>query len=338
MFTSSDVSVIIPSYNSRKTIGACLDSILSQEEAPREVIVVDSSADGAGDFVARCYPGVRVHRLNQRTFPGPARNYGASIAGGSIVAFIDADCIAAYDWVRRVARRHSEGHQVVGGAIEVGNPGNLVAWAGHLGEFREFLPVGEGRSMLHVPTCNLSYRRPLFSKYGGFPNAYYPQEDLLFNYMLNRRGLSVWFDPEMRVRHFCREDLRGFLSHQHRIGRVTRCTLRRLHRQGEAMPGSGIARRGWLAWLLSPALGALKFLRTARVLSAYPYAQPPSRPGLFFLLLLGSIWWARGFASGARTGLSGVRGWNDPDEPIFARMIPVGDKDKVASLSEKAGR
>jgi hypothetical protein len=34
-------------------------------------------------------------------------------------------------------------------------------------------------------------------------------------------------------------------------------------------------------------------------------------------LLLGSIWWARGFAAGARTGLSGIRGVIDPEENIF---------------------
>jgi glycosyltransferase involved in cell wall biosynthesis len=330
MFTPQDISVVIPSYNSKKFIGVCLNSLLNQEEPPLEIILIDSSSDGTPQLVKQKYPSVRVHHLRHQTFPGPARNFGASIAKGAIIAFIDADCIAAPDWVKLMAAFHSAGHLIVGGAIEVGNTNSPVAWAGHMGEFREFLPIGEGRSILHVPTCNLSYRKWLFSKHGGFPNAYYPQEDLLFNYMLNRNGIKIWFEPSIRIRHFCREDLRGYLSHQHRIGRVTRCTLRRID-----MQGSSIAKRAWLAWLLSPILGMIKFFRTSLILSnTYP-GEIKRQPGLLFLLMLGSIWWSRGFASGARTGLSGIRGWTDPDEPIFARIMAVGREEVVSTASEK---
>jgi glycosyltransferase involved in cell wall biosynthesis len=332
MFKPSDVSVVIPSYNSRKTICACLDSLLTQVEAPGEIIIVDSSQDGTHELIAREYSQVRMHHFKRQTFPGPARNYGATLASGAIIAFIDSDCIAQPDWVKRIADLHSEGHLVAGGAIEVGNPDSAIAWAGQLGEFREFLPTGEGRHVLHIPTCNISYRRMLFTKHGGFPNAYYPQEDLLFNYVLSQHGVKVWFDPDLRIRHFSREDLRGYLSHQHRIGRVTRCTLRRIE-----MPGSEIAKRAWLAWLLAPVLTMIKVNRTARVFFGTFKGDAKQKPALLLLLLLGSIWWGRGFASGARTGLSGVRGWNDPDEPIFELISVKHKEETVAALTKKAG-
>ena len=315
MYTASNVSVVIPSYNSSKTIEACLESQMSQDSTPLEVIVVDSSSDDTPDIIRQRFPSVRLHRVEGRAFPGPARNMGASLARGDILAFLDADCIAAPDWAQRIAAGHAEGHWVVGGAIEVGNPASAVAWAGHLGEFREFLPVGKPRRVLHVPTCNLSYRASLFGEWGGFPSAYYPQEDLLFNYMLNRQGIEVWFDPAIRVRHFCRESLRGYLSHQHRIGRVTQCAL-----QWMDMPGASIARRKWLAWLASPALGAVKFTRTTAAFLASFSDKALRHPSVLVLIMLGTVWWARGFAAGARTGLSGIRGWTDLDEPIFAML------------------
>jgi glycosyltransferase involved in cell wall biosynthesis len=323
MFNTSDVSVVIPSYNSRNTIMACLNSLMKQEAAPLEIIVVDSSTDDTAQIINRCFPTVKVRSIKQRIFPGPARNRGASMARGAIIAYIDADCVADPDWVRQIAAVHNEGHLVVGGAILVGNPSSRVAWAGHLGEFREFLPTGEPRPMIHIPTCNLSYRRILFETFGGFPDAYYPQEDLLFNYLLNQRDIQIWFDPAIRVRHFCREKLNEYLSHQHRIGRVTRSTLRRIN-----MPGSSIARRGWLAWLASPLLGLIKFLRTAAIFSSQYPREAFQRPILFLLLFLGSIWWARGFAAGAQKGLSGIRGWNDPDEPIFTILMASGEASK----------
>lgn len=313
MFKASDVSVIIPSFNSSKTIVACLESLMAQTAAPYEIIVVDSSTDDTPNIIRKLFPKVYVKHVDQQMFPGPARNLGVELAEGLIIAFIDADCIAAPDWVQRIAETHDNRHLVVGGSVEVGNPSNLVAWAGQMFEFREFLSSEPARYVTHIPTCNLSYRRALLSIYGGFPNAYYPQEDLLFNYMLTQAGVQVWFDPQISVRHFCREGLREFLSHQHRIGRVTRCTLQRI-----PMSGASVARRGKLAWLSSPALGLLKFWRNCKsFVKAYPRAAL-RRPGIFVLLFFGSIWWARGFAASVTTGLKGIRGWGDPNEPIFA--------------------
>lgn len=312
MFTTNDFSVIIPCYNSKQTILACLESLYHQDEAPGEIILVDSSEDDTIEMVLQHYPEVRWFRFPHRAFPGPARNKGVEMAKGEIIAFIDADCIAAPDWTARIAAQHAAGHQIVGGAVELGNPNSALAWAGYLIEFREFLPMGPAHPVMHVPTCNISYRRNLIEEYGGFPNAYYPQEDLLFNHLLYRNGFAVWFDPMIRVKHFCRDSLRGYLSHQHRIGRVTRVTLSRTQ-----MQGSAISRRPWLAWLAAPGLGIFKYLRTITALFSYAPWIVVERPALLLLLLIGSIWWARGFAAGALTGLSGIRGVIDPEENIF---------------------
>jgi glycosyltransferase involved in cell wall biosynthesis len=315
MFTADDLSVVIPCYNSKSTILACLESLYRQSEAPGEVILVDSSGDDTLDIVAEHYPEVRRFRFSCRMFPGPARNRGVELAKGQVIAFIDADCIAAPDWIARIAAQHAAGHQIVGGAVDLGNPDNALSWAGHLMEFREFLPQGSAHPVTHVPTCNISYRRNLIEAYGGFPDSYYPQEDLLFNHLLNRNGFDIWFDPAIRVKHFCRDSLIGYLSHQHRIGRVTRVTLSRTQ-----MHGSAISRRPWLAWLAAPGLGLLKYLRTTAAFLGFAREDLLKHPGLPLVLLLGSVWWARGFAAGALTGLSGIRGVIDPEENIFIIM------------------
>lgn len=312
MFSAGDVSVVIPSYNSHSTIERCLNSIQQQEEAPGEIILADSSSDHTLSLVRELFPTVKVHHFPHRVFPGPARNRGAEMARGAIIAFIDSDCVAQADWVKRIAQEHSAGHDIVGGAIEVGYPENVIAWAGHLSEFRDYLPFGEARTIWHIPTCNISYRRSLFQQFGGFPNSYYPQEDLLFNYLLTKNGHQIWFDPHLRVKHYCRSSLRGYLSHQHRFGRVTRVTLSRL-----SLEGSSIARQRQLAVIAAPALGALKMLRNSLTLiRTYPRLAL-TRPTLFALLGLGAVWWARGFIAGALTGLSGQRGVVDPEEDIF---------------------
>ncbi|MCP4592641.1 MAG: glycosyltransferase, partial [bacterium] len=221
------VTVLIPSYNSAHTIRATLSSLLAQNfDEPYEIIVVDSSPDETPHIITAEFPTVRLIHLDRQTDPGTARNLGLLQAAGEIIACIDADCIAPPDWLGCMVAAQREGHQVVGGTIENGNPESIIAWAGYLGEFREWLPVGQARLVNHVPTCNISYRRSIFVRFGGFPTKFYPQEDLLFHWRLSQSGVPVWFDPDIRVRHVHRSTWRAYNRHLRRIGRITARVLK----------------------------------------------------------------------------------------------------------------
>src|SRR2546430_17577638 len=71
------VSVIVPCYNSERTIRPCLTAIVGQRTAvPFDVIVVDSSLDQTPLIVKQEFPTVRLIHLESRTFAGAARNIG----------------------------------------------------------------------------------------------------------------------------------------------------------------------------------------------------------------------------------------------------------------------
>ena len=298
MFSAADISVVIPSYNAEATIRACLDGLRGQQEAPFEVILVDSSGDSTPEIVRTDYPWVRLLRLERKTPPGPARNAGARLASRPILAFLDADCVPPPGWAGAIAVRHSQGHRAVGGGIQVAEPDNAYAWAGHMMEFREFSPAGEPRLLEHVPSCNISYRHDLFLSAGGFPEEYYPQEDLLFDARLSRQGVKIFFDPGNSVWHFCRGTLRSYLAHQRRIGRVTFHTLRLLPGL-QRLAASSRA----LALFAAPVLGLVKATRTAGIfLRQYPLVFA-RRPRILALIYLGAAWWASGYLSGAMEGV-----------------------------------
>src|ERR1700722_10096232 len=92
------LSVVIVSYNSDKTIEACLRSLESQTIQPAQIIVVDSGKDGAADIVARMFPRVQLLRSEHRMYPGDARNVGVRHATGDLVEFLDSACIADSNW------------------------------------------------------------------------------------------------------------------------------------------------------------------------------------------------------------------------------------------------
>lgn len=85
------VSVILPAYNARAYIAQAVASVLTQDYANLELLVVD---DGSTDGTAE-HPALQDERIRilQQTNAGPAaaRNLGLAQAKGDLIAFIDAD-------------------------------------------------------------------------------------------------------------------------------------------------------------------------------------------------------------------------------------------------------
>jgi len=289
------ITVLVPSYNAARTIRGTLLALLAQDlDESYEIIVVDSSSDETPQIIASEFPSVRLIHLDEQTDPGTARNLGIGQARGQVIACIDADCVAPTDWLRAMMTAQRAGHRVVGGPIENGNPESLLAWAGYLSEFREWLPVGKAHLVTHIPTCNISYHRSVFEAFGGFPTEFYPQEDLLFHWWLSHHGVPIWFEPTVCVRHVHRSIWRSYVRHLRRIGRITARVLRLTGEEG-----AFLARSPVLASLTVPILPLIKWLRTLDVfmnqqphlLRRHPLALAP--------LLVGLYVWSLGFAEGA---------------------------------------
>lgn len=295
-------SVVIPSYNSAATIVPCLQTVTQQDfEEPHEIIVVDSSMDATPDLIRTHFPQVTLMHLPARTEPGTARNIGIQRAQGELLCFIDSDCLARPDWLRRMAEAHQSDYAAVGGSIANGNPASWIGWAGYFAEFREFFPYRPRQCMPNIPTCNISYKRRVFTQYGNFTNLmpdwiafkHPQQEDLVFNSKLGAQGEKILFDPAIQVAHINMPTVRRFLSHQYRLGRNTSYLLRQF-----PLDGSWIARSRCLTVLAAPLLPCVKFANTFRVAALskeYRRRFWLTAP----LLLLGLLCWDVGFVRGA---------------------------------------
>ncbi len=87
-------SVIIPVYNSEKTIKRCIESITSQERTDVEIIIInDGSTDMSENFCKNLQNEynniVYIHKENSGV--SSARNSGLSVARGKYVMFVDSD-------------------------------------------------------------------------------------------------------------------------------------------------------------------------------------------------------------------------------------------------------
>jgi len=151
------ISVIVPVCNGRQTIVSCLESLLAQEypQDRYEIIIVDNnSSDGTVEIV-KTYPVQLLVERKQSAHA--ARNTGIQHAGGELIAFTDADCIAESRWLSELVRPFVEEDTVgVAGRIAPFPSRSLVA---------EFLSCTmrhinfDTDEPLAVPTGNVAYRR-----------------------------------------------------------------------------------------------------------------------------------------------------------------------------------
>lgn len=289
------ISIIIPSYNSENTVEGCLRSLRMQSyRGEYEIILVDSSCDRTPEIVSENFPEVELIHLEKKTDPGTARNIGIKEAKGDVLALIDSDCIAAHDWLEKIETAHRSPHGAIGGVVKFGNQkDNPVAWAGYIAEFREFLPEQPKREVIHIPTCNISYKSRIFCKFGFFQGEYYPQEDLVFNYNLRKNGERILMDPAIQVFHIHRSGLKEFLNHQKKIGTITSKVLKVIQSEG-----SFIARNPNLAPFLIPLLPMVKFSRTVLVFLRFQPESITKRPLVLLLFALGLVYWVIGFTRG----------------------------------------
>jgi len=109
------VSIVVAAYGRREKTLACVRSILAQDVAAAGgpmrlaielVFVDDGSPDGTADAVEavvdRAPFATQVLRNARNLGANASRNRGVRAARGELIAFLDSDCIADADWIRRL--------------------------------------------------------------------------------------------------------------------------------------------------------------------------------------------------------------------------------------------
>lgn len=214
------LSVIIPSYNSRRTIALCLDALIPQLNESSELLVVDSSGDGTGRFLRERYPSIGLETISGRVNAAFARNYGVARTRGTILVFIDSDVIVPPQWlsiVRSLLPR-LESAAGIGSAIRPHGVFGAVGGALHLIQFSEFLRPSQAGGW-NCPSCALVVSRERFVRTGGFPKEFDMAEDLIFSWSASSAGKSRFvFPDDLWVEHINRESTDYFHSHLEELG------------------------------------------------------------------------------------------------------------------------
>jgi glycosyltransferase involved in cell wall biosynthesis len=82
------VSVVVPTYNSERTLSECLKSVCNQSYPYREAIVVDNFSRDNTVNIAKGFGAIIIQR---RCNPAAARNTGVASSTGQYILFLDSD-------------------------------------------------------------------------------------------------------------------------------------------------------------------------------------------------------------------------------------------------------
>lgn len=96
------ISLVIVSYNGRKYLGPCLESLFNQSYPMDqvEVILVDNgSRDGTGKWIKEAYPQVKLVQARRNMGFAKGCNEGARLSVGKYIGFLNQDTVVHRNWL-----------------------------------------------------------------------------------------------------------------------------------------------------------------------------------------------------------------------------------------------
>jgi len=220
-----EVSIIIPVMNRAEELRRCLKSLLllNYPEEKLQIIVVDDGSSDDSPAVARAFGAMLVSSGGTARGPAAARNVGAAMAAGEILAFIDSDCTASSAWLAELLPTFADTKIVAVGGLVDGMCRESVV--DHYENVMSSLSLGgreltgaSGDDTFYLPSCNLLVRRAAFLAAGGFNDAMHVGEDVDLTWRLRDSGWTIAYLPLGKIYHEHRSSIRSFMSRRFDYG------------------------------------------------------------------------------------------------------------------------
>ena len=189
------ISFVLPMKNEEKYIGRCIDSIndlIVEPDNKIEVIVVDHCSNDRSAEIAR-EKGAKVIKKVGGTISS-VRNFGAKMAIGHYLAFIDSDCELPKEWLKIGLNALLKTKVAAVGSGYVGEDRNIIE-KGWLFE-RDY-----NTKINFIPSGNFLIRKNVFNEIGGFDDKLKTCEDSDICKRVQKRGYVIYSLSGMKSRH-----------------------------------------------------------------------------------------------------------------------------------------
>src|SRR5271157_5335582 len=225
-----DLTIIIPSYNTRDLLRNCIQSIYQHTKGITfEIICLDdNSADGSADMVAGSFPEVILVRNAVNQFYAKNNNLGMRMSRARYACLLNSDTMLIDNAFQALIRFMDEHPEAAVCSPKLLNPDRSVqhhirSFAG-LGTFflqtlnwHKLFPqsrlmnryyntdfdYSKAQQVESVGTSVYIIRRSTWEQAGMLDERFrWAMPDLAYNYMLNQKGYKLYYTPCAEVVHF----------------------------------------------------------------------------------------------------------------------------------------
>lgn len=228
-------SIIIPVFNRPGEVDELLGSLVAQQMADFEVVIVEDGSENDCRAVCDRYAG----RLDIKYFmkpnsgPGRSRNYGAEHAGGEYLIVLDSDVVLPQGYLQAVDNELQREPADAFGGPDAAHPSFTPIQKAISYSMTSFFTTGGirgGKKKLdkfYPRSFNMGIRRDVYMRLGGFSGMRFG-EDIDFSYRIVEAGCSCRLFPEAWVWHKRRTGLRKFFRQVYNSG-IARINLEKRH-------------------------------------------------------------------------------------------------------------
>ena len=243
--SSPKLSIIIPTYNRPDRLSKCLSALASQSVDPDswEVLVVNDGGTDVSDSLKQWEGRLNIVPLEQSNKgPASARNLGSERARGLILAFLDDDCAAETDWVASILR-HAKPGELIGGKVR--NILNKNVYSETCQTLIDYLYERlDTTTDMFFTSNNMCIHAADFHRIGGFDTGFRTSagEDREFCVRARQSGISLRWEPELRIGHAHDLDLFSYIRLHFKYGRAAvtyRGSIEKLDIKERTNGGSG---------------------------------------------------------------------------------------------------
>ena len=206
------VSLYIPCYNAGKYIDRCLAGAKAQTYPVAELLVIDDGS--TDDTVSRAAKyGVKIISHGNNRGLAEARNTAIMSASGDFLASLDADCVAAPEWLERLVGAFFREDVVGVGGKLVESCNKSIADRWRAVYMRQNWPDGEGKEPRFLFGSNNVFRRSALIEVGMYNTAYRTNgEDYDMSVRLKDRGYHFAYEHAAIAQHLRTDTVRSVLD------------------------------------------------------------------------------------------------------------------------------
>jgi glycosyltransferase involved in cell wall biosynthesis len=205
------VSIVIPVFNEECYLSSCLTSLmlLSYPRDRREILLIDNGSTDRTLEIAQGFSDVSIY-VKENAKVGAVRNYGVHKAKGSLIVFLDSDCVVAQEWLTfGVCKLINSPSSVIGGQYLLRDD---PSWLEKYWILTSSNPTVTQNFL--VGGC-IFITKDIFQNVGGFDEYLNAGEDSDLTVRLRKENFNVEIDPSLSVIHLGNpSSVRPFLTRQ----------------------------------------------------------------------------------------------------------------------------